>query len=132
MEDSVEVILQHKSCKLSNHTQEKPLFTAASGALLVGVYGLWSLFALPGFRKVPVCLKVLENVMKLLHGRAGCLADLGSGDGRLVFAATVEGFQCTGFEINSILAGYARVKAKWKGIPSSTATFINQDFWKVR
>jgi len=25
-----------------------------------------------------------QNVMKLLHGRAGCLADLGSGDGRLV------------------------------------------------
>ncbi|XP_016147010.1 protein FAM173B-like isoform X3 [Sinocyclocheilus grahami] len=72
-----------------------------------------------------------QNVMKLLHGRAGCLADLGSGDGRLVFTATVEGFQCTGFEINSILTGYARVKAKWKGIPSSTATFINQDFWKT-
>lgn len=25
-----------------------------------------------------------QNVMKLLHGRAGSLADLGSGDGRLV------------------------------------------------
>lgn len=25
-----------------------------------------------------------QNVMKLLHGRTGCLADLGSGDGRLV------------------------------------------------
>ncbi|XP_026125060.1 protein N-lysine methyltransferase FAM173A isoform X2 [Carassius auratus] len=92
MEDSVEVILQHKSCKLSNHAQEKPLVTAASGALLVGAYGLWSLFALPGFRKVPICLKVpylpssstqTQNVLKLLHGRAGCLADLGSGDGRL-------------------------------------------------
>nr|XP_021333963.1 uncharacterized protein LOC567059 isoform X2 [Danio rerio] len=26
-----------------------------------------------------------QNVMKLLRGRAGCLADLGSGDGRLNF-----------------------------------------------
>uniref|UniRef100_A0A672L2N2 Protein FAM173B-like n=1 Tax=Sinocyclocheilus grahami TaxID=75366 RepID=A0A672L2N2_SINGR len=49
----------------------------------------------------------------------------------LVISATVEGFQCTGFEMNSILTGYARVKAKWKGIPSNTASFINQDFWKV-
>ncbi|KAG1952038.1 adenine nucleotide translocase lysine N-methyltransferase-like [Pimephales promelas] len=93
MEDSVEVMLLHKSCKLSQHTQEKSLFTAASGALLMGVYGLWTLFALPGFRKVPTSLKVpylpssrtqTQNVMKLLHGRAGCLADLGSGDGRLM------------------------------------------------
>ncbi|NP_001107079.1 uncharacterized protein LOC567059 [Danio rerio] len=140
MEDSVEVILQHKSCELSRHTEEKPLVTAASGAFLAGVYGLWTLFALPGFRKVPICLKVpylpssrtqTQNVMKLLRGRAGCLADLGSGDGRLVFAATAKGFHCTGFEINSILTGYARVKSNWKGIPSSTASFVNQDFWKT-
>ncbi|XP_051524550.1 ATP synthase subunit C lysine N-methyltransferase-like [Myxocyprinus asiaticus] len=138
MEDSVEVILQDKSCKFSHHT--KPGVTAASGTLLVGCYGLWTLFALPGFRKVPRCLKVpylpscrtqTQNAMKLLQGRSGRLADLGSGDGRLVFAATVEGFQCTGFEINSILTGYARIKACWKGIPPSTASFVNQDFWKT-
>lgn len=62
----MEVILQHKSCKLSHHTQEKPLVTAASVALLVGAYGLWSLFALPGFRKVPICLKVLEVIYNIL------------------------------------------------------------------
>ncbi|XP_067270192.1 ATP synthase subunit C lysine N-methyltransferase isoform X2 [Pseudorasbora parva] len=139
MEDTVEVMLLHKSYT-QEHSQEKSLVPAASAAVLTGFYGLWTLFALPGFRKVPMCLKVpylpssriqTQNVMKLLHGRTGCLADLGSGDGRLVFAATVEGFQCTGFEINSILTGYARVKAKWKGIPSSTVHFANQDFWKM-
>lgn len=52
------MFLQEKNCKLSNPAQEKPVVTAASGALLVGFYGLWTLFALPGFRKVPVCLKV--------------------------------------------------------------------------
>ncbi|XP_056585841.1 ATP synthase subunit C lysine N-methyltransferase isoform X4 [Triplophysa dalaica] len=140
MEDSIEMFLQDENCKLSNPAQEKPVVTAASGALLMGFYGLWTLFALPGFRKVPVCLKVpylpssrtqTQNVMKLLHGRAGSLADLGSGDGRLVFAAAVAGFECTGFEINSILNGYARVKGMWKGIPPSTASFINQDYWKT-
>ncbi|KAI7798057.1 ATP synthase subunit C lysine N-methyltransferase isoform X2 [Triplophysa rosa] len=49
----------------------------------------------------------------------------------MVFAATVVGFECTGFEINSILNGYARVKGMWKGIPPSTASFINQDYWKA-
>ncbi|TRY88895.1 hypothetical protein DNTS_021989 [Danionella cerebrum] len=141
--------------------KEKSLVIAASGALLGGVYGLWTLFALPGL-KIPTHLKVpylpssgkqTQNILTLLQGRAGSLADLGSGDGRLVklsvsdasdgflqmtsfspqflvFAATAKGFQCTGFEINSILTGYARGKARWKGLPSSSASFINKDFWK--
>ncbi|XP_072536935.1 adenine nucleotide translocase lysine N-methyltransferase [Salminus brasiliensis] len=140
MEDSVEIILQDKRSRFSHHTQDKPIITAASGALLMGVYGLWSVFALPGFRRVPVSLKVpylpssgvqTQNVMRLLQGRAGRLADLGSGDGRLVLAASSLGFQCTGFEINSILVGYARAKARWMGIPTSTARFVNEDFWKT-
>lgn len=71
------------------------------------------------------------NIMKLLEGRTGRLVDLGSGDGRVVFAASSAGFQCTGFEINSILVAYARSKARWKGVPSSQATFVNKDFWKT-
>ncbi|KAM4577735.1 ATP synthase subunit C lysine N-methyltransferase isoform 2-T6 [Fundulus diaphanus] len=72
-----------------------------------------------------------QNVMKLLEGRRGRLADLGAGDGRLVFAASSAGFQCTGFEINSILVAYARSKAHWRGIPSSQASFVKKDFWKT-
>ncbi|KAI4899513.1 hypothetical protein NFI96_011510 [Prochilodus magdalenae] len=174
MEDSVEVILQDSRSRFSDHSHDKPIFTAASGALLMSFYGLWSIFALPGFRKVPINLKYsivdkacfapalpsspcfpylmslvinvictvqvpylpssgmqTQNVMRLLQGRAGCLADLGSGDGRLVFAASSLGFQCTGFEINSILTGYARVKARWMGIPTTSARFVNEDFWKT-
>ncbi|KAM9392045.1 ATP synthase subunit C lysine N-methyltransferase isoform 2-T2 [Pholidichthys leucotaenia] len=71
------------------------------------------------------------NVMKLLEGRSGRLADLGSGDGRLVFAASAAGFRCTGFEINSILVSYARSKARWIGVPSSQAVFVKTDFWKT-
>ncbi|KAG7488881.1 hypothetical protein JOB18_000397 [Solea senegalensis] len=71
------------------------------------------------------------NTMKLLEGRTGRLVDLGSGDGRLVFAASSAGFQCTGFEINSLLVAYARSKALWTGVPSSQATFVKKDFWKT-
>ncbi|MEQ2258726.1 hypothetical protein XENORESO_001536, partial [Xenotaenia resolanae] len=72
-----------------------------------------------------------QNVMKLLEGRRGRLADLGAGDGRLVFAASSVGFQCTGFEINSVLVAYARTKAYWRGIPSSQAVFVKKDLWKT-
>lgn len=71
------------------------------------------------------------NTMKLLEGRKGRLADLGSGDGRLVFAAASAGFQCTGFEINSLLVTYSRSKALWAGVPSTQATFLKEDFWKT-
>uniref|UniRef100_A0A3Q0QYY1 Si:dkey-190g11.3 n=1 Tax=Amphilophus citrinellus TaxID=61819 RepID=A0A3Q0QYY1_AMPCI len=139
MEDSIEVILQDHDRVLSTN-RPHPIFSACTGALLTGLYGLWSLFTIPGFRKIPWKLTVpylpsskdqTANVMKLLEGRSGRLADLGSGDGRLVFAASGAGFQCTGFEINSILVTYARSKARWTGTPSGQAVFVKKDFWKT-
>uniref|UniRef100_A0A3P8WBZ7 Uncharacterized protein n=1 Tax=Cynoglossus semilaevis TaxID=244447 RepID=A0A3P8WBZ7_CYNSE len=72
------------------------------------------------------------HTMKLLEGRRGRLADLGSGDGRLVFVAASAGIQCTRFEINSFLVTYSRSKVLWTGVPSCQATFLKEDFWKVR
>uniref|UniRef100_A0A3Q3ATT2 Si:dkey-190g11.3 n=2 Tax=Kryptolebias marmoratus TaxID=37003 RepID=A0A3Q3ATT2_KRYMA len=139
MEDSIDLILQDHS-EVFPTNRPHPVVSACIGALLTGLYGVWSMFALPGFHKIPWSLKVpylpssrdqTQNVMKLLGGRRGRLADLGSGDGRLVFAASAAGFQCTGFEINSILVAYARSKACWKGVPRSQATFVKKDFWKT-
>ncbi|XP_076007303.1 adenine nucleotide translocase lysine N-methyltransferase [Genypterus blacodes] len=139
MEDSIEVILQDAGRVLPS-SPDRPAVSAGMAALLAGLYGVWSLFSLPGFRRIPSSLKVpylpsskdqTRNIMKLLEGRTGRLADLGSGDGRLVFAASSAGFQCTGFEINPILLTYAKSKAHWRGIPSSQATFVKKDFWKT-
>ncbi|XP_054467419.1 adenine nucleotide translocase lysine N-methyltransferase [Anoplopoma fimbria] len=139
MEDSIEVILQDYS-RVCPTNRPHLVLTACTGALLTGLYGVWSLFALPGFRRIPWNLKVpylpsskvqTMNTMQLLEGRMGRLADLGSGDGRLVFAASSAGFQCTGFEINSILVACAKSKALWTGVPSSQATFVKKDFWKA-
>ncbi|CAB1322069.1 unnamed protein product [Coregonus sp. 'balchen'] len=130
MEDSTEFILQDQGSRMIYGSKDNPILTAATGALLAGLYGMWTMFALPGFRKVPRRLKIV-NAMQLLEGRRGQLADLGSGDGRLVFAAYSVGLQCTGFEINSMLLAYARVKARWRGVPPSQANFVNKDFWKM-
>ncbi|XP_006626872.1 ATP synthase subunit C lysine N-methyltransferase isoform X1 [Lepisosteus oculatus] len=140
MEDSIDVILQDQNTKFLHRPQDSHHLSMVLGGLLVGFYRLWTMFVQPGFRKVPIKLQVpylpsstiqTQNVMKLLEGRKGCLADLGSGDGRLVFAASSLGLQSTGFEINSILLTYARSKAWWKGIPTYKATFVNKDFWKT-
>lgn len=59
MEDSIEVILQDHDRFLST-SRPHPVLSACLGALLTGLYGVWSLFVMPGFRKVPWSLKVLE------------------------------------------------------------------------
>ncbi|XP_062310467.1 ATP synthase subunit C lysine N-methyltransferase isoform X2 [Osmerus eperlanus] len=141
MEDSIEVILQEEKFSRSPPgSQNSPTLTALTGALLIGGYCVWRMFMLPGARKIPIGLKVpylpsstaqTLSVMKLLEGRTGRLADLGSGDGRLVFATSSVGFQCTGYEINSMLLAFSRCKAHWTGVPASQATFVNKDFWKM-
>ncbi|KAG9334742.1 hypothetical protein JZ751_006579 [Albula glossodonta] len=139
MEDTIEVILQDRDREFLR-PQTSPTLAGLAGALLASLYGLWTMFALPGFRRVPIRLKVpylpssvaqTTNVMKLLEGREGPLADLGSGDGRLVLAACSMGMQCTGFEINSLLLAYSRCRALWRGVAPSQAQFINSDFWKT-
>lgn len=60
MEDSIEVILQDYGGDL--HTNRtNPVLSACTGALLAGLYGVWRLFTMPGFRKIPRSLKVLKN-----------------------------------------------------------------------
>lgn len=58
MEDPIDVILQDHGGVLSPH-EPHPVVSACLGALVTGVYGVWSLFALPGFRTIPFKLKVL-------------------------------------------------------------------------
>lgn len=59
MEDSIEVILQDSGRMLPT-SRPHPVVSACTGALLTGLYGVWSLFVMPGFRRIPWKLKVLE------------------------------------------------------------------------
>lgn len=58
MDDDIDVLLQDRRLRSPQQKVDNPMFTAYMGTLLAGVYGLWTLFALPGFRRVPVSLKV--------------------------------------------------------------------------
>lgn len=59
MEDSIDVILQDHVGVLSSH-RPHGVVSACLGPLFAGVYGVWSLFVLPGFRTIPFKLKVLD------------------------------------------------------------------------
>ncbi|XP_040296695.1 adenine nucleotide translocase lysine N-methyltransferase [Bufo bufo] len=104
-------------------------------------YSVWALVLMPGFRKVPLRLQVpyvpasakqVENVMTLLRGRAGKMADLGSGDGRIVLEAARRGFHPTvGYELNPWLVRLAYLYA-WRAGYHRRVTYLREDLWKVK
>ncbi|XP_034567904.1 LOW QUALITY PROTEIN: adenine nucleotide translocase lysine N-methyltransferase [Notolabrus celidotus] len=106
----------------------------------LAVYAMWVGILQPGFRKVPLRLQVpyipasksqVENVMTLLKGRKGALADLGSGDGRIVLRAYQEGFTPTvGYELNPWLVRLARFHA-WRAGHHEKVSYRREDLWKV-
>ncbi len=57
------------------------------------------------------------------------IADLGSGDGRIVIALAKAGAQATGFEINPILVWISRWKIKKSGLVNQ-AKISTASFWK--
>ncbi|XP_076630776.1 ATP synthase subunit C lysine N-methyltransferase [Colletes latitarsis] len=127
---------------LSNNTTTTPRKASKLGLYLIGITGgiataisiICIPFVSPAFRKiclpyVPATRQQVQNVLQALDGRTGSVVDLGSGDGRIVFAAAKAGFKAHGVELNSWLVWYSRLKALLTGLSSQT-TFINQNLWK--
>ncbi|XP_063995274.1 ATP synthase subunit C lysine N-methyltransferase [Diachasmimorpha longicaudata] len=82
-------------------------------------------FVSPALRRiclpyVPATTQQVDNVLQALRGRTGRLIDLGSGDGRLVFAAASNGFQACGVELNPWLVLYSRLSAYFRGLSPKT------------
>lgn len=67
------------------------IVTGVLGGSLVALYAVAAPFVAPALRKVclpfvPATTAQVENVLGVLRGRSGTLADIGSGDGRIVSA----------------------------------------------
>lgn len=58
------------------------------------------------------------------------VADLGSGDGRIVIALAQHGFHATGYELNPWLVWWSRLQAYRAGVGANTA-FRCRNLWKV-
>ena len=56
------------------------------------------------------------------------MADIGSGDGRVVIEFAKKGFDATGIEINPFLVLWSRMKIKRLGLKN--AEIIRKNFWK--
>ncbi|XP_018121456.1 adenine nucleotide translocase lysine N-methyltransferase isoform X2 [Xenopus laevis] len=140
MEDNIDTILLNKTTTFLYNDKPSSWLPSLVTACTVSTYAFWAMFVFPGFRKVPVKLRVpflpsskcqTTNVLKLLKGREGKFVDLGSGDGRLVFTAVSLGLQCTGYELNPVLLNWAKTLARWRGLSPTQATFLKQNFWEM-
>lgn len=116
------------------------LYLALTGLLLAPpliyisylIYGFYS--AAPF---VPTPAKRVSDMLALARIQAGeRVFDIGSGDGRLVFAAAARGADAVGIEINPILYGWSVLKAKLRGLPRvkagrPRALFRRENFWQT-
>ncbi|KAM6224396.1 ATP synthase subunit C lysine N-methyltransferase [Rhynchocyon petersi] len=111
------------------------LLTGVVGGTLAAVYAVATPFVAPAFRRVclpfvPATPQQVDNVVRVLRGRRGPLADVGSGDGRIVIAAAKAGFLAAGYELNPWLVWFSRYRAWREGVHGSTRFHIS-DLWKV-
>jgi precorrin-6B methylase 2 len=78
---------------------------------------------------VPTQIGTVAQMVTAAKLRAGSkMADLGSGDGRVVIAFAKAGVSATGFEINPLLVWISRMKIKKAGV-SDRAHINTTNFW---
>ncbi|KAA0706153.1 Exportin-6 [Triplophysa tibetana] len=104
--------------------------TAGTG---LAVYAVWAGVIMPGFRRVPLKLQVpympasrsqVCNVMTLLKGRSGGIADLGSEACRRGFSPAV------GYELNPWLVRLSCFHA-WRAGFHRSVSYRREDLWKL-
>ena len=73
----------------------------------------------------------IETIIKLANiKKRETIVDLGSGDGRLLFAAAEKGARAIGYEINPFLIALTLVHAKLKGVAKRIVIY-KQSLWKA-
>ncbi|XP_003737443.3 protein N-lysine methyltransferase FAM173B [Galendromus occidentalis] len=114
---------------------------ATTGGLAVGLMAICGPFVLPGFRRiclpyVPATDNQVSNVLRILKGRScKSIVDLGSGDGRIVYALaenrkTLGGTEFVGVELNTWLVLYSKLVALRRFGREANVRFLRKDIWK--
>ena len=103
------------------------IYMLESVLLIFVVLVIW--FLARGAVFVPIHQSKIEIVLRLAQVRPGQkIADLGSGDGRVVIAFAKAGAEAHGFEINPLLVWWSRYKIKKAGLQERA--FIHfHSFW---
>jgi|SRR3989344_4429482 len=75
--------------------------------------------------------KKIQTIIKLANIKKGqTVVDLGSGDGRLLFAAAKKGAKAVGYELNPLLIALTLIHTKLKGL-GNQVWVQKQSLWKA-
>lgn len=95
---------------------------------LVYIIALLAYSMLRGAPYAAVSKKRLATVIELLQIKPGQkIADLGSGDGRIVIACAERGAHATGYEINPLLVVVSLLKVKKSKVQN--VQILQRDYW---
>lgn len=97
-------------------------------ALLIYIILLLSYSLLRGAPYAALGHGRILTMMKLLDAKKGKFADIGSGDGRIVIAASKKGLDAYGYEINPLLFLISKNKIRKEKL--SNAKIYLKDYWR--
>lgn len=99
--------------------------------VLLLLYFAFTLIAIfRGAPPIPSLSSTVKRMMRLAEIKPGeKLIDLGSGDGRILFAAAKNGAQCVGIEINPLLVWYTKLRCALSR--ASSVTVHRENLWEV-
>ena len=85
---------------------------------VLGTIGAFSFVLLSGAPYVPTLRPQITTALQLSELKQGqILLELGSGDGRVLFAAAEQGIHAIGYELNPLLVLFTKIRArKYKGL----------------
>lgn len=91
-------------------------------------------FLLPLFNGAPYVGSNQEIIRKMVEisnlKKGDKVADLGSGDGRVIIAFAKEGVESHGYEINPLLVLLSKIKIKKEGLENKAFAHL-KSFWRV-
>jgi 2-polyprenyl-3-methyl-5-hydroxy-6-metoxy-1,4-benzoquinol methylase len=107
----------------------EPLVWIAILLVLLDVVAVWLLYK--GAPFIPTKREGVEKILSLIEKRPGLkVADIGSGDGRILIALAKQGIEAHGFEINPFLVWWSRYKIRQNKLDHLAKTHW-QDLWKA-
>ena len=77
---------------------------------------------------MPTRQKKIKAILYLLNNQKGKAVDLGSGDGRIIIALALKGFEAHGYEINPFLVWWSRYKIRKAGLKGK-AFVHKKSYW---
>jgi len=87
-------------------------------------------YLLNGAIPLPTRREAIEQMLKMVEVKSGMrVAELGSGDGRIVIAFAQAGAEVDGYEINPLLSWWSKTRLARKKI--ITAKICTQSFWSA-